>query len=25
MTDSYALAEYDAMVSAYPRRNPGVP
>jgi dGTPase len=25
MTDSYALAEYDAMVSAYPRRRPGSP
>jgi dGTPase len=25
MTDSYALAEYDAMVSAYPRRAPGSP
>ncbi len=25
MTDSFALAEYDAMVSAYPRRRPGSP
>ena len=25
MTDSYALSEYDAMVSAYPRRSPGAP
>ena len=25
MTDSYALAEYDSMVSAYPRRRPGTP
>ena len=25
MTDSYALAEYDGMVSAYPRRAPGGP
>jgi dGTPase len=25
MTDSYALAEYDGMVSAYPRRRPGSP
>jgi len=25
MTDSYALAEYDSMVSAYPRQNPGAP
>jgi dGTPase len=25
MTDSYALAEYDTMVSAYPRRCPGSP
>ena len=25
MTDSYALSEYDGMVSAYPRRNPGAP
>ena len=25
MTDSYALAEYDGMVAAYPRRRPGSP
>ncbi|HQR45955.1 MAG TPA: dNTP triphosphohydrolase [Thermoanaerobaculia bacterium] len=25
MTDSWALAEYDTMVSAYPRRRPGAP
>ena len=25
MTDSYALAEYDTMVSAYPRRPAGSP
>ena len=25
MTDSYALSEYDAMFSAYPRKSPGAP